>query len=472
MAQVLVVDDEPASASAMKALLGSLGHTAVVAASGAEALLLLDGVGAVITGFALPGMDGLQLLEKCRERDETLPVILVTAHGSERIAVRAMKRGAYEYVTKPYDLEEMSLAVTRALEARGLRLHNRFLVAERAIGQPVAGDSPAMRRLLDAVARVAPKDVNVLVRGERGTGKQLIAGLIHAQSPRAAAPFVRFNCAAIAGKLAEAELFGYVRGAFAGASQARTGAFAQADRGVLMLEEVGELPLALQDELLRVLQEGEIQPLGAARVEKVDVRVVASTSGDLAADVKEGRFRSGLYYRLSTVEILVPPLRERRKDIPALLEIFARRYRERFGAEEVRLSPGLVRVLAAADWPGNLGELENAVSHLVALAPPGELGPEAFSAPAAERAPAPVDAAAPPASGPAGIEPVEAAPPRSALPRWQHLEAVERGLIVQMISATGGNQSAAARRLGLSRSALIQRLKKYGLSHSSADPVA
>ena len=470
MARVLVVDDESAPAYALQSLLEMLGHAPVVATSAAEALQKLDGVDAVITDFAMPGTDGLQLLEKIREHDETLPVILVTAHGSERIAVRAMKRGAYEYVSKPYDLDEMSLAVTRALEARTLRLRNRVLTAERAVGQPVVGDSPAMRRVLDAVARVAPKDMNVVVRGERGTGKRFIASLIHAQSARAAAPFVRFNCAAIAGQLAEAELFGYVRGALPGATHARTGYFAQADHGVLLLEEVDELPLPLQGELLRALQEGEIQPIGATHVEKVDVRVVASTSRDLSAEVREGRFRSDLYYRLADVEILVPPLRERREDLPALLEAFARRYRERFDAEDVRLSPALVRALSAAEWPGNLRELEKTVSQLVALALPGEIGPEAFVAPApAELAPAP---AAAEIAAPALVPPAEAGSAEAAtghVPLWQHLETVERGLISQMLSSTGGNQSAAARRLGLSRSALIKRLKKYGLSPSNGE---
>ena len=326
--------------------------------------------------------------------------------------------------------------------------------------EPVVAESPAMRRVLDTVARVAPKDMSVLVRGERGTGKKFIASVIHAHSPRASGPFVRFNCAAIAGRLAEAELFGYVRGAFPGAKHARTGSFAQAHSGVLFLEEVGELPPALQGELLRVLQEGEIQPIGAARVEKVDVRVVASTSRDLASDA---RFRSDLYYRLANVEIAVPPLRERREDIPALLDAFVRHSCERFGAQGVRLSPALVRRLTAASWPGNLRELDKAVSQLVAVAVPGEIGPEAFIAPAAAEVPPPAHVIVP------APQPAPEPAPASALPLWQHLEAVERDLIVQMLSSTGGNQSAAARRLGLSRSALIARLKKYGLCSSSEE---
>src|SRR5207249_6403029 len=283
--------------------------------------------------YAMPGMDGVQLLQAIRERDATLPVILLTAHGSERIAVRAMKTGAYEYVTKPFDIEEMGLVIDRALEARALRVQNRRLTAEKAIGRSIVGDSAAMRRLIDAVTRVAPRDITVLVRGDTGTGKELVAALIHAESRRAKAPFVRFNCAAIPGELAEAELFGHTRGAFTGAAQARRGFFAEANGGTLVLDEVGELSGPIQAKLLRALQEGEIQPVGAGRVEKVDVRVVACTNRDLVAEVRAHRFREDLYYRLAVVELIVPPLNEHREDVPALAAEVARRYAERFGMQ-------------------------------------------------------------------------------------------------------------------------------------------
>jgi DNA-binding NtrC family response regulator len=458
MARVLVVDDEPGLVYAMKSLLESLGHEPVLARSGAEALERVEGVDTVITDFAMPGMDGLELLQAIRRRDETLPVILLTAHGSERIAVRAIKSGAYEYVTKPFELDEMAVVIDRALEARTLRLQSRFHAAERAIGRTVVGDSPAMRRLLDTIARVAPKDITVLVRGETGTGKELVAALVHAESRRAAGPFIRFNCAAIPGELAEAELFGHVRGAFTGADRTRPGFFAQADGGTLVLDEVGELSAGVQAKLLRALQEGEIQPVGAGRVEKVDVRVVASTNRDLAADARAGRFREDLYYRLAVVELVVPPLREHREDIPALAAEFTRRYRERFAAEDVRLSPELVEALRRADWPGNVRQLENTIARLVALASTTELGVEALAS--AEPGTGVADA---PPSADSGAESA-GAPPDGALSLRLHLEAVERGLIVRMLAATGGNQSEAARRLGISRSALIDRLKKYGLS--------
>jgi len=293
--------------------------------------------------------------------------------------VRAMKSGAYEYVTKPFDIDEISLVIDRALEARSLRVQNRRLTAEKALGRAIIGDSPAMRRVLDAVNRVGPKDITVLVRGDTGTGKELIASLIHAESRRASRPLVRFNCAAIPGELAEAELFGHTRGAFTGAAQARRGFFAEANGGTLVLDEVGELSAPVQAKLLRALQEGEIQPVGAGRVEKVDVRVVACTNRDLAEEARAHRFREDLYYRLAVVELLVPPLHEHAEDIPALAAEFTRRYAERFGMQDVRLAPDLVVALRRAEWPGNIRQLENAIARMVALGGGGEIPLEAFA---------------------------------------------------------------------------------------------
>jgi DNA-binding NtrC family response regulator len=453
MPRVLLVDDEPSVLFTLTQLLKSRGIEAVLARSGKEALAKVEDVDSVVTDYSMPEMDGVQLLQAIRERDESLPVIMMTAHGSERIAVRAMKSGAYEYVTKPFDIDEMSLVIDRALEARSLRVENRRLSAEKAIGRAIIGDSPAMRRLLDAVGRVAPKDITVLVRGDTGTGKELIASLIHAQSRRASGPLVRFNCAAIPGELAEAELFGHARGAFTGATQARPGFVAQANRGTLVLDEVGELSPPVQAKLLRVLQEGEIQPVGAGRVEKMDVRIVACTNRDLAAEAKAHRFREDLYYRLAVVELVVPPLNEHREDIPALVAEFARRYAERFGMEGLRLSAELVDALGAASWPGNVRQLENTVARLVALhGGSGEIGAEAFAvggSVSADRAASPaVDATA---------------------DLREQLQVLERSIIVRTLAAVSGNQSEAARRLGLSRTSLIDRLKKYGLASGDAD---
>jgi two-component system response regulator AtoC len=453
MARVLLVDDEPSVRVALQELVEERGWEPLIAPSGQKALDLLDRADAVVTDFSMPEMDGMELLRAIRERDQSLPVILLTARGSERLAVRAIKAGAYEYVPKPFDVDEMSQALGRALEARQLRQRDRQLAAEHAIGRRVVSRSPIMRQLLDATARVAAREITVLVRGETGTGKELIGSLLHAQSRRAEGPLVRFNCGAIPADLAEAELFGHSRGAFTGATQARPGFFAEANRGTLVLDEVGELPLPIQAKLLRALQEGEIQPVGSGRVEKVDVRIVACTNRDLAAEAREGRFREDLYYRLAVVELVVPPLRERREDIPALAHEFALRYAERFGVEEVRLAPALVDRLVAAEWPGNVRELENAVARMVALSGGGEIGLEALAAGAAG------EAARPPSADGA---PAAAADEGRSL--REQLDALERDVIARTMTAVAGNQSEAARRLGISRNTLTERLRRYAIA--------
>ncbi len=456
MQRVLLVDDEPSVLVALKELVLGRGWEPLLARSGSEALGQIERADAVVTDFSMPEMDGMELLRAIRERDESLPVILLTAHGSERLAVRAIRAGAYEYVKKPFDVDEMLLALGRALEARTLRLRNRHLAAEQAIGRRIVGESPAMRQLLDAAARVAPKDITVLVRGETGTGKELIASLLHAQSRRAEGPLVRFNCSAIPAELAEAELFGHARGAFTGATQARAGFFAQAGGGTLVLDEVGELPVAVQAKLLRALQEGEIQPVGSGRTEKVDVRIVACTNRDLAAETRAGRFREDLYYRLAVLELVVPPLRERREDIPALAHEFARRYGERFDMEETHLLPALVERLRAADWPGNVRQLENVVARMVAMSGGGEIGPESLS----EAVPS-----EPPPQRPADDPAAEPEPhPNGSLTLREQIDALERSVIARTMTAVRGNQSEAARRLGISRNTLTERLRRYGIA--------
>jgi two-component system response regulator AtoC len=452
---VLLVDDEPGVLFTLSELLSERGHRVLTAKHAAEGIAQLDDADAVLTDLSMPGIDGLELMAQIATRDASLPVILLTAHGSERVAVAAMKQGAYDYLTKPFDIDEVALVIERALEARRLRVDNRRLAAEQTLGRRIVGDSRPMRRLLEAAARVASRDVTVLVRGETGTGKEFVAELLHAQSARATKPLVRFNCAALPAELADAELFGHARGAFTGASTSRPGFFAQADGGTLILDEVGELPPAVQAKLLRALQEGEIQPVGSGRIDKVDVRVVAATNRDLAADVKTGSFREDLYYRLAVVELVVPPLRDRKDDIPALAEEFARRYGERFGLGAVSLDPALVDALVRQDWPGNVRQLENTIARLAALSTGGTITLADLESATGQRpeAPPPADDAA---------EPVPDA--RSGPSLKEQVEAFERGLVARALEATGGNQSEAARRLGVSRVTLIDKLKKYGLS--------
>jgi len=393
--------------------------------------------------------------------------VLLTAHGSERVAVAAMKQGAYHYLAKPFDIDEVAVVLERALEARRLRVDNRRLAAEQTLGRRIIGASKPMRRLLEATSRVAGRDVTVLVRGETGTGKEFVAELLHAQSSRSLKPLVRFNCAALPAELADAELFGHVKGAFTGATATRQGFFAQADGGTLILDEIGELPLAVQAKLLRVLQEGEIQPVGSGRIEKVNVRVVASTNRDLLAEAKAGTFREDLYYRLAVVELVVPPLRDRKDDIPALAVEFARRYGERFGLGHVTLESPLVDSLARADWPGNVRQLENTIARLAALSSGGIIGlADLQSASSGSDASNTLSAAsqdAMTAMDHGDVDEPPATDARNGPSLKEQVEAFERGLVARALDSTGGNQSEAARRLGVSRVTLIDKMKKYGL---------
>jgi two-component system response regulator AtoC len=438
--RVLVVDDEPAVRFAIEEALAGGGFEVVSASSAEEAVRLRRGVDVVVTDLAMPGEDGLALAARLRELDPDLPVILLTARGSERVAVQAMKAGVHDYLTKPYRVDELRVVVRRAAETHELRRARRDLVVEKLAGQRPVGESAAWRALGEQVRRAGRREVTVLVRGETGTGKELVAAALHAESERRDGPLVRFNCAAIPAELAEAELFGHVRGAFTGATADRRGFFAQAHRGTLVLDEVGELAPGAQAALLRALQGGEIQRVGAGAVERVDVRVIACTHRDLHAEATAGRFREDLYYRLAVVELVVPPLRERRDDVPLLVDALRLRWAARLGVDDVTFSPPLVAALAARDWPGNVRELENAVARLLTLGPGGELGVESLALLGAP--PAPADAGA---------------------PLRVQLDAFERQLLARVLAECDGNQSEAARRLGITRTTLLEKLKRLDL---------
>ncbi len=453
MTHVLVVDDEAGVRFTLNEILVDRGYQVTCVDSAAAALRYLDDCDVVISDYSMPQRTGLQFLDDVIARNPLLPVILLTAHGSEKIATAAIKHGAYDYVTKPFDIDELVALVARADETQQLRNDNRRLAAERAIGRRIVGDSPVMRRLLDATSRLAQRDVTVLVRGETGTGKEFVAELLHVQSARSKRPLVRFNCAALPAELAESELFGHARGAFTGANQTHSGFFAQADGGTLVLDEVGELAPSVQGKLLRVLQDGEIQMVGSGRVEKVDVRVVASTNRDLRAEVAAGRFREDLFYRLAVVELTVPPLRDRSGDIPALVTEFVRRACERFGLGAMVVEPDLIEALAVAPWPGNVRQLENTVARLAALSNNNRLTLADLTAQ--------TEAVTPPEALDDG-EPIDDAHAGPSL--REQVEAFERGVITRALAAAAGNQSKTARQLGVSRVTLIDKLKKYGLT--------
>ncbi len=325
---------------------------------------------------------------------------------------------------------------------------------EQALGPRLIGDSPAMRKLLAVVECVAMKDITVLLRGETGTGKELVGTLLHTASRRACKPLIKFNCAALPAELAESQLFGHARGAFTGAVTAHRGFFAEADGGTIVLDEVGELGLNTQAALLRALQDGEIQPVGSTRLEKLDVRVIAATNRDLASEVRAGRFREDLYYRLAVVELVIPPLRERRGDIPSLVEDFACRYARRFGIKPVWFSPELIAKLTASPWPGNVRQLENTVARLVAMSNGGRIDGDLLAPEQSSGAGEPP----PPASGPS----------ESATSLTEQVTAFERALLAKTFSATGGNQSETARRLSICRTTLIDKLRKYGIGLKQA----
>jgi two-component system response regulator AtoC len=447
--KVLVVDDDASLRFTLEAVLGDAGLTVESFATGGSALQAFEarGADAVLTDLAMTEMDGLQVLERLRAQDPSVPVLMLTAHGSERIAVAAMKAGAYDYLPKPFDPEEIVLAVRRAVEARSLRMQNARLRTESALGRPIVAASPAMRRVLDMVARVAPKDVTVLLSGASGAGKDVVATAVHAHSRRADRAFVRFNAAAIPTELAEAELFGHTRGAFTGAQAAKLGYFQQAEGGTLFIDEIGDLPLAIQAKVLRALQSGEVQPVGG-RPEKADVRLVAATNRDLAAEAKAGRFREDLFYRLNVVPIRVPPLSERPEDIEPLLGAFVRQYVERYGMTKADVEPALIEAMKSHPWPGNVRELENTVARLLALAPDERLTLSLWLSLTEPR---------PTSASNGGGDPGPNFPLRT------RVETFEREIIAEQFAAAKKNQSETARRLGVSRPALVDKLHKYGL---------
>jgi two-component system response regulator HydG len=445
---VLVVDDDAGVRFTLKGLFEDEGFVVREAANGVQGLAAVEagGVDLVVSDLRMPGMDGLTLLDRIQALPEPRPrVILATAHGSERLAVDAIKRGALDYFRKPFELDDVVAVVRRALGAVKLERENARLQGEVSLLRSLVFVSAAMSRLAELVARVAPRDVTVLITGESGTGKERIAEALVRGSKRAEKPFVRFNCASLTEELAEAELFGHAKGAFTGAVRARPGLFREADGGTLLLDEVGELGPAVQARLLRVLQEGEVRPVGEDKPVKVDVRLVAATHRDLAAEVKAGRFREDLYYRLKVVHLHVPALRERPEDLPVLARHFFARSAKAFGVPAVQVTPAILERLAAWSWPGNVRELENAIESAVAMSVEGA-----------------IDLSLLPAPGAATLETAGAG-------LKEKVEAYERGLVVAAMDAARGNVSEAARQLRIGRATLHDKLKKYGLGAGADD---
>jgi two-component system, NtrC family, response regulator HydG len=450
-ARVLVVDDDPGVRYTLREILESAKLEVVEAADGQEALERFEATFCplVVTDLRMPRLDGMELLRRLVARAPAPRVVVITAHGSERQAVEAMKAGAFDYFRKPFDNDELLAVVSRAVETVRLSAENERLTGELTLARTMVFASAAMSQLATLVARLAPRDVTVLIAGESGTGKERVAEAIVQASQRAQRPFVRFNCAALTPELAEAELFGHARGAFTGAIRSRPGLFGEADGGTILLDEVGELAASTQGKLLRVLQEGELRPVGEERTRQVDVRVLAATHRDLRELVARGAFREDLFYRLNVVPLRVPPLRERPEDVPVLARHFLSRFAERFGLGQLHVPARLFELLAAYSWPGNVRELENALENLVALSDGGELDLSLLPSPSS-------------------ADPAKPSQPATLLLK-PRVEAYERGLLVEALRASGGNRSEAARLLGISRVTLHDKLKKYGMSRGSEE---
>ncbi|MCB9378976.1 MAG: sigma-54-dependent Fis family transcriptional regulator [Holophagales bacterium] len=450
-ARLLVVEDEPDQRRLLSDLLAAEGYAVAAAASLAEARAELERapVDLVLSDWKLPDGEGSQLLAEVRAAHPGTAFVMVTAYGTIARAVEAIRAGADDYLPKPFERGALLLALERVLKSRRLERENQALARELGLRDrlvDLVGGSAAMRRLYDRVERLAGTRATILLTGESGTGKELAARALHQLSPRRERPFVAVNCAAIPDGLIESEFFGVERGAYTGADRSRPGRFVAADGGTLFLDEVGELPLAIQPKLLRALQEGKVARVGSPQEIDVDVRVVAATNRDLAAEVAAGRFREDLYYRLNVIALALPPLRERREDVPMLVDHFAARAARRHATPEVAIPPAVMRRLIEHAWPGNVRELANAVERLVLLAEGGSARAEDLPEelrPGGER-PAPEGAFRLPAQGLS----------------W---EAHERDLLRQALELAGGNRARAARLLDLPYKAFLYRVEKYRL---------
>jgi DNA-binding NtrC family response regulator len=444
---ILLIDDDDSLRRVMEFSLAESGYRVQVAASGEDGLRLLEqeAFDAVITDITMPGMSGMEVLARVQQRDEGLPVVVITAYGTIESAVLAMKKGAFDYITKPFNRDELRLTLDKALRMRRLEKENAELRAEvtdRYRFESIIGVSEKIKDVLALAGRVAASNASVLITGESGTGKELLAKGIHYNSLRAEGPFVAVNCAAIPENLIESELFGHVKGAFTGAVKDREGKFESAAGGTLFLDEIGDLRVDLQAKILRALQEREVDRVGGNRPIHLDVRVIAATNKDIERAVKEGGFREDLYYRLSVVTLHMPPLRERRDDIPLLIDHFLKKFNP---GEEPRFDDGAISTMKAYGWPGNVRELENVIERASVL----KRGDVMTLADLPEKLKK--------EKGP--VENIILNLPDEGI----SLEELEKSLIVKALEKHKGNQTRAAEYLGITRPTLIYRMEKYGI---------
>jgi two-component system, NtrC family, response regulator AtoC len=474
---VLVADDELNMRRVLEAMLRREGYDVITAANGVEALGgMTAGVHTVITDLKMPGLDGMALLKRLSIEYPDVPVVMITAHGSVENAVEAVKLGAFDYLEKPFEQEQIRQVVAKAINTYALARRDARPEEPSARGRfRLVGQSPAIRQIYTVVEKIASTPSTVLITGESGVGKELIARALHENSARHAGPFIKINCAAIPKTLMESELFGYEKGAFTGAVGAKPGRFELAHGGTLFLDEIGEIPIEMQVKLLRVLQESEFERVGGIKTIKVDVRLVTATNRDLMQEIAAGAFREDLFYRLNVVPIHIPPLRDRREDIPLLVEHFIAKFNDRLKKQISGIVPEAVERLVSYNWPGNIRELENLMERTMLFCEgpsirlsdlPSEVtvGLAGLAA-----APWPAAASAAQAGGPAsqpGIPADEAArlPPSSLKEAVRaETERVERELIQKALDETGGNVTQAARKLKISRKSLQTKMKELGL---------
>lgn len=453
MATILVVDDEKNMRVVLAAMLKKEGYRILAASDGLEACEIVDRdcVDVVVTDLKMPRLDGLGLLARIEKEYPSIPVIIITAHGTIANAVEAVKQGAFDYITKPFEQEELKHIVGKAVTTKCLSEGELVPGSTDGEFRDIIGSGPSMAEIYEIIGTVAPTTTTVLVRGETGTGKELIARAIHRQSPRKDAPFIKINCAAIPENLMESELFGYEKGAFTGAAGRKFGRFEQAHRGSLFLDEVGELPRDMQAKLLRVLQDQEFERVGGLETIKVDVRLIAATNRDLRKDVEEGRFREDLFYRLNVLPVTLPPLREREEDIELLFQYFLDKFNRKLNRRVETVEPQVREHFRKYAWPGNIREMENLMERLVLLAKERTL--RVSDLPEEMRYAAP--------AGNGAVKVNDAGSFKNIL--RERTESIERGMIADVLEACEGNVSQAARKLGLSRKGLQLKMIRYGL---------
>ena len=465
--RILVIDDEAAIRDSLKMILEYEDYDFLGASSGPEGVALVkrESPDLVVLDIKMPGMNGLEALAEIRKVDEAVPVAMISGHGTITDAMQATRLGAFDFIEKPFTSERVLVTVAKGLEVRELRQENRELKLAMESRYEIVGNSPSLRRILESVKRAAPTNATVLLLGESGVGKELVARTIHRNSPRAGQRFVQVNCAAIPEELIESELFGHEKGSFTGATEKQIGKFEQADRGTIFLDEVGDMSPKTQAKVLRVLQEQEVERLGSARTIKVDVRVIAATNKNLEEAIQRGEFREDLFFRLNVIPVLVPPLRERRDDIPALVQHFARLIGDEHNMKPKRFDAPAMEALARYRWRGNIRELRNAIERLMIMTSsdvvhvedlPGEIRAGETGARTS-----PVESVS--AAVNAGAADAVSAPPAGAGTLREFKDAAERAYLVQKLRENNWNISKTAEIIDTPRSNLYKKLEQYGI---------